>query len=110
MGCIEIIICIIVIYVAVSILPYIGIALIAFILFKIIIGFIRFVIKNINRRNEKIKNAKNKQKFDIKEVKTNQQKEPHFDVDAYVRYCNAYLEHEEEMEQYKEHYNIKDDE
>lgn len=31
-------------------------------------------------------------------------------IDNYARYCNAHLEHEEEMQQYKEYYNIKDKE
>ena len=32
-----------------------------------------------------------------------------FDVDAFARMCNAYLEHQDELEQYKENRNLEED-
>ena len=47
-----------------------------------------------------------------KHLKKTVSKEKYSDefIENYARYCNAYLEHEEEMEQYKEYFNIKDNE
>lgn len=103
MGCIEIIIWIFAICIVVSLVPYIGIVLIGIIAIKVIIRIIKF----IERRRSSETNCKEESHNNTIEIqRTKYSKEQ---LERFMKECNAQLEHDEEMQQYKEYYNIKDD-
>lgn len=62
-------------------------------------------------RHEEDANSEDKTDIIAESKNEEDKKSPVIDkdhIEAYARYCNASLEHEEEMQEYMEYYNIKD--
>lgn len=79
---------------------------IAFLVFiYLIIKLVIWIFKKVRNKNRNNRNTKNHYSERTKNTK---RKMNYYQIEQYARECNAYLEHEDEMEEYMKHYNLQD--
>lgn len=80
--------------------------LIAFLVFiYLIIKLVIWIFKKVRNKNKNSKNVKNAYTEKIEDPK---RKMDYAQIEQYAKFCNACLEHEDEMEEYMKHYNLQD--
>lgn len=110
MGCIKILLWIFIICVFISVMPYIGIFMLAIAAIKMIIKIIKWIVlyRKNKQNDEKVKPSvkeTNNSKTEMHNHKYSKQQ-----LEQFMIACNAQIEHDEQMEEYKKYYNIKGDE
>lgn len=94
MGIIELIIYIIVICVLIKLVPYILVLIVSIYIAKLIWKLIKWIVQKRKVQNDK--------KYENSIKITPKKRMSQYDLERFAVECNAYLEHQDEMEQYRE--------